>query len=357
MDTCRRAPKMPAALVVMCVLWAGVLSGEARAQQKPAKPTKLDPAMTQEINALVKIVNGVVAGQPAPSDFPITWQNHYLKSREQRTFVPYSVLVPQGALSTPSVSMYVRVARKDAAGTPAPADKERDPKAPPAEFPFEDAYFGELKTTDSSGTLRVSRALSVAPGEYDVYVIVHERRPGSDKKNSPAGKISLIKQPITVPNYHVPELMTSSIIVADRLEPLTAPVPEGQMAEQPYTFGQTRFVPALEGRKFSKKEELSVVFLVYNAADANKKPDVAIEYNFYQKLESGEKYFNRTSPQAFNAETLPPQFDSAAGHQIVGGQTVPLASFPEGNYRLEIKVTDKIASKTLVQNVFFTVTP
>ena len=34
---------------------------------------------------------------------------------------------------------------------------------------------------------------------------------------------------------------------------------------------------------------------------------------------------------------------------------MPLASFPEGDYRLEIKVTDKIANKTLTREVNFTV--
>jgi hypothetical protein len=36
---------------------------------------------------------------------------------------------------------------------------------------------------------------------------------------------------------------------------------------------------------------------------------------------------------------------------------VPLASFPEGDYLLEIKVTDKIANKSLTREVNFTVSP
>ena len=34
---------------------------------------------------------------------------------------------------------------------------------------------------------------------------------------------------------------------------------------------------------------------------------------------------------------------------------MPFASFPEGDYRLEIKVTDKIANKSLTRDVNFTV--
>ena len=44
------------------------------------------------------------------------------------------------------------------------------------------------------------------------------------------------------------------------------------------------------------------------------------------------------------------------GHQLQTGQAVPLASFPAGDYRLEIKVTDKLANKTITRDVNFTVT-
>ena len=35
---------------------------------------------------------------------------------------------------------------------------------------------------------------------------------------------------------------------------------------------------------------------------------------------------------------------------------IPLGSFPEGAYRLEIKVTDKTNNKVIMQNAEFTVT-
>jgi hypothetical protein len=117
-------------------------------------------------------------------------------------------------------------------------------------------------------------------------------------------------------------------------------------------------VPAFE-TKFTKKSELSTFMLIYNPkVDGSNKPDISVEYNFFQKpAGQAEKFFNKTSPQNLNAQTLPPNFDFAAGHQLQTGQAVPLASFPEGDYRLEIKVTDKIANKTLTREVNFTVSP
>ena len=117
-----------------------------------------------------------------------------------------------------------------------------------------------------------------------------------------------------------------------------------------------RIEPSLRNA-FRKQEELSVIFWIYNAATdpESKKPNLQVDFEFHQKTADGEKYFNKTEPQLLNAETLPPQFDVAAGHQLPGSLAVPLTSFPEGDYRLAIKVEDKIASKTLAREVTFTV--
>jgi len=404
MRTRRRAPAGSGAVVAISCLLVGftlAVAGDAfgRAdQQKPAE-RKLDKAQTQETQALVKLVTDVTLGAPAPSDFPMAWQNHYLKARDRRTFVPYVVSIPQGSLANPSVAMYLRVVRKGAepvqaprvwvnleekvyyrsgdekfgtgAGTymqeadaikagyqaapPEPGSKDTKAAQRP-EAAFEDVYFTDLKTPEGKDPLRLIRALSVLPGDYTVYLVVRER-PAADKKSSAQAKTSLIKESISVPDFWQPGLATSSIIVAEKVELLSAAVPESQLAENPYDFGKTRLIPAAANRKFSKKEDLSIIFLIYNTAETDKKPDVTVEYGFSQKTEGGEKFFNKTNPQIFNVDTLPPAFDTAAGHQLVAGQSVGLGSFLEGEYRLEIKVTDKIAGKSIVQSVSFTVTP
>jgi len=393
----RPAPAaLSAAAVIVLLVVSTAAAGWAFArdpQQKPAEK-KLDKAQTQEIQALVKLVTDVSLGQPAPSDFPIVWQNHYLKKRDQRTFVPYMISIPQGSLANPSVSMYIRVVKKgtepvlaarvwadartnvyhkpgdERFGTTGqgnfmseadalkagytPAGGPKDPKAAQRqEFAFEDVSFPELKAPEGKSPYRLARALSVLPGDYTIYLVVRER-PAADKKNAAAPKTSLVKQSITVPDYWLPGLTTSSIIVADKVDPLTAPIAESQLADNPYTIGGNRVTPAATDRKFTQKDELAIIFYVYNAAETNGKPDVTVEYNFNRKTEGGEKFFNKTSPLVFNAETLPPQFEAA--YPVPGGQSIPLASFPEGDYRLEIRITDKVAGRTIVQNVNFTVT-
>ena len=76
--------------------------------------------------------------------------------------------------------------------------------------------------------------------------------------------------------------------------------------------------------------------------------------DFLRKEGAEDKFFNKTNPQAVNESNLPPQFDPAK-FPVPGGITVPLKSFPEGEYRLEIKITDKTSNKVLTQNVKFNV--
>jgi hypothetical protein len=162
---------------------------------------------------------------------------------------------------------------------------------------------------------------------------------------------------VTVPDFWSADLSTSSVIIAQRIEPLNAPLSPNEQVERPYALGMMEIVPAFE-LKFSKKSELSTFMLIYNPkTDAMNKPDVTVEYNFYVKPSGApEKFFNKTNPQALNATTLPPAFDMTLGHQLQTGQAVPLASFPDGDYRLEIKVTDKLANKSLTRDINFTVT-
>ena len=206
--------------------------------------------------------------------------------------------------------------------------------------------------------MRISRSFTVPAGSYDVYLIAKEPTPDKAPKNAPPPKASVVKHTVEVPDFWNGELATSSVIVAQRIDPLPAPLTPQQQADRPYALGGMEIVPAFE-TKFTKKSELSTFMLIYNPkVDSANKPDVSVEYNFYQKAAGQpEKFFNKTNPQSLNAQTLPPQFDLAAGHQLQSGQAVPLASFPEGDYRLEIKVTDKLANKTLTREINFTVSP
>jgi hypothetical protein len=175
----------------------------------------------------------------------------------------------------------------------------------------------------------------------------------NDKNAAPA-KAAVIKQSVDVPDLWNGELGTSSVIVAEKVERLTAALSAQEKVSRPYALGGVEIIPFTRS-KFAKKEELDVFVLIYNPKmDSASKPDVKVEFNFYAKQSGAEKFFNATPPTNLNGQTMTPT--DIAASQFQAAQAVPLQSFPEGDYRMEVKVTDNVAKKTITRDVNFTVT-
>jgi hypothetical protein len=365
------------------VLAAGVLSAACGtlvfAQQRPAPKgdQKPDPAaqaaamaQQQEIQSMVRIADAAMSGQQGPADFPIQFQNDLLKAQGNRVWVPITLTVDPAKLSSSALTIYLRVVPRGMTAPPAPVaaapaagdkdkkDKKKDPKgavpAPPAapNYPFEDAQEFDAKPA-AGQPLRIMRGIGVPSGNYDLYVVLHERTAAG----AAAGKTSVLKQPIDVPNYAGGDFATSTVILAERVDQLSTPITPDQQSEHPYAFGQTEIVPSPE-HKFKKSQELIVLLQIYNPMlTPEKKFNLEATYTFYKQDAGTEKRFNATEPQVFSSESMGAGFDPSGNSSIQAGQGVPLQSFPEGGYRLEIKVTDKLSTKVLTQNVSFSVTP
>ena len=326
------------ALVVALMFTATV----AAAQQAPKPDTKKrSKAEQQEIEQVVKLVDGVMAGQPAPTDVTMKLEPFFMKSQEQRTFVPF-VLTLTNAPKT-DAALYVRVVD--------PA-KQPDPKAKKIEYPWDDIHF--VAAAQLAGEpVKLNRVFMATAGTYDVYIAFKERLGEKAPKNA-VPKMGVLKTQVVVPDYYNGELATSTILVADKVNMLSAPINPDEARERPFVFGMQELLPAPD-MEFKKSDELSVFFQVYNAGlTPAGKPDLTLEYEFHRTDGGAEKFFNKTNPQLANATNLPPQFDPAK-FPVPGGVTVPLASFPEGEYRLNIKITDKAAGKNLSKDIKFTV--
>jgi len=366
-------------LRVARLLVAGAFSvacGTVASAQRPAP--KGDPkadaaaaaqqqAQSQEIQAVYHMADAAMSGQ-VPAEFPIQLQTDFLKAQAGRVWVPLTLTLDQAKTAPGPLTVYLRVTpRGMSAPAPAPApapdpakdkdkkknDKDKKGAAPvpaaPA-YPYEDVALLELKAPAPGQPLRIQRGIGVPPGSYDLYIAMHERAPG--------GKSAVLKQALDVPNYAGPELMTSTIILAERVEQLTAPIATDQQSEHPYAFGLTEIVVSPE-RRFKKSQELIVLFQIYNPnLTAERKFSLEATYTFYRMDGGAEKKFNSTEPQQFTNDTMGPNFDpTGSTSSIQAGQGIPLQSFPEGSYRLEVKVTDKQSTKTLTQNINFSVTP
>ncbi len=351
------------ALMVAAVVGSAAVAAQQQQQQQQQQPPpqQQTPAPTEaqkrEIEAIVQAFDAVAKGEPAPNDLSVTWlREDILKAQGNRQYVPFTVTLDRSAVSGNTVTVYWRAVAKEtapaapAAGGAAPADADAAAPLPP-QFAFEDM---NTATLPASGPIRISRAMSVPAGTFDIFVLVKE--PTSTESDAAPAKVSLIQHTLEIPDFWVEELNTSSVIIAEEIQPLAAPLTPQQQSERPYAMGSMEIIPAVD-MAFTTQDEIGMFLLIYNArTDSANKPDVTVEFNFYVTADGAEKFYNKTAPQDLNAQTLPPQFDVAAGHQLQAGQVIPLASFPAGEYRLEVKVTDKLANASVTRNVNFTVT-
>lgn len=300
------------------------------AQEKPAAsgPT----SEQQDMAALVQAVEAMTSGK-ATTPGVLTWTgNHFIRSQGDVVYIPFTISIDKRQIPGSSVAVYIRAVSRAV------------PAAPAQKFAWETMQFVDMPPDG-----RVSRAIALPSGTYDVYVSLKEK---GNAVTPP--KVGVISRELTVPSFATADLTTSSIILARSLEQLPAALSADKQQDNPYVFGPLKVTPSSDGT-FSKSGDLQVLFWIYGASQTAGKPDVQIDFSFHQRLPDGEKYFNKTNPQELNAKTLPAEFNLTLGHQLLSSLSVPLGSFPPGDYRLEIKVTDRPSGKSLTNNVNFAV--
>jgi len=216
-------------------------------------------------------------------------------------------------------------------------------------YPYEAPYGVETSAQASVRTSTLQSGLAVPPGEYDLYIALLEREQKGEKK------WAVMKRPITVPDLETTTLRLSSVIMADRIETLAAPVPASERPLRPYIFGNAELIPSLDD-ELSPDETLQVAFLIYDAAvDASGKPDVRVEYRLFQQNFSGERLLGATAPQMLDASTLPAALDLRTGEQLAAMQALPLASYKPGTYRLAVRAIDRRSNATAEESVRFVI--
>jgi hypothetical protein len=387
------------------------------AASQAADPPRRKPLDANQRAALTALLHAVDVAQQADheADDALGWNNHILKAKDQTAYVPFRLTLDAPGDAFKSTAMYIRaVSRHDGArtseehsavrdwlarggdalpprletvyvgpgempiGGPAAGSSRRSVQGPaessailtlqqreyekqkaaaeaakkraetrtrdPYLFPFEEYYFFDLKAPRANDLRLVERALALPPGEYDVYVALLDR--GRLKTSSP----SILRRTITVPDYWDDRLALSSLILVSGINSLKAPLPREQQLERPYTFGQAEVVP-VSSHAFTTGDVLSVVYQIcnYGAPDT----DLTAEYSFFHHVDGTRRLFNRTSPQHMSDDDLPPPAPWET--QAFTSQSVPLHSFPPGQYELEVTVRDRLTRGVATGTIAFTV--
>lgn len=355
--------------IAFTLLAAAVTTLPALAQTKEEK--KAQEAQQQALRALIKAGDALHAGKIAPGGYSIkangkddptpstapavdmAWRHHAFKAVQGKVYMPFTVSFEAGKGLPANVMLYVRVVPK---GTALPT-KDRDK----AQFEFEQLFTGDAVAPAAGKPLELTRRIVVSSGDHDVYLLAQPAPGPEPVKNNVMFTGVAKKMELSVPDLWNVGLTTSNILLIDKIEPLKEPPTQETIVFKPYTFTGADMQLAADN-EFKKTEELTVYFHVYNPVIEEKRPDVTIEYEFMRKngeayevalTEDGKKLVY--NPQKYNAQTLPPQWDADAGFQVAPGFAIPLNLFPVGEYKVNIKITDNKAQKTITRELEFKV--
>jgi GWxTD domain-containing protein len=173
------------------------------------------------------------------------------------------------------------------------------------------------------------KVLPLRPGRYKLSAVV---------KDDLSGHMGSIEMGIQVPRIGEEQLASSSLILADLIQPL----PTAQVGTGPFVIGGTKVRPSVN-QQFTRDQNLGIYMQVYNLGldPQTHRPVADIQYEI---VKDGKALLNQTEQAA------------AIGHasqQITLQKTLPLRMLQPGKYTVQIKVTDNVKKQTVAPTATF----
>jgi GWxTD domain-containing protein len=214
--------------------------------------------------------------------------------------------------------------------------------------------YGQLTTIGGrvANTIQDSVAVSVPEHDFQSYVnqkSVYQKavylRPGRYKlslviKDNKSGHMGSENLGIVVPQFSEDKLTTSSLILADQIQPL----PTSEVGSSRFVIGGTKVRPSVN-QVFTQSQNFGIYMQVYNLGVDPKThlPSANIEY---QISKDGKTVLNQTEQAATIKD---------ASEQVTLEKTMPAKMLEPGKYTLQIKITDKVKDQTDTQTTNFQV--
>jgi hypothetical protein len=355
-------------------------------------PSPLTEWTRKQFERVIRLADDADTGRRPRNDLAIAWVGHdVFRGADGRQYVPFTVTIDpsraSAALSTgrvnvPSVQVYWRLVPRATTDAGAPSGRGRAGATEAIPPVFEAS--GSATLARGAPRARVVKAFDAPPGRYDLTVVVVAPQPvvvsqgrvlvnpdgtvtvvrsGPDPVASSTGasvmfdRASVIRQTIEVPDLWESELGASSIVLTERATPVAGVLLRSDQERRPYAVGGVEIQPAADA-VYARQEKLQPVLVIHGArADVGGKPNVLVEYAFHRSEATGGAPFARTKPLALDGATLPTDYDLREVGHLIAAYAVPLAAFPPGSYRLEVKATDAMSGQSLTRSATFTVSP
>jgi len=199
----------------------------------------------------------------------------------------------------------------------------------------------ELLPRTAENSQLYTKALPLRPGLYKLYVAVKDVN--GDRKG-------IWSRSIKVPEFSDDKLSTSSLVVADVMEP----VPTKDIGTGNFVIGTTKVRPRVapaNGKpalfKRDKDPKLNFWMQVYNLGVDEKthKPSATFEYDI-TNLATNKQVVQKTE----STDTM-----GNIGEQVTLQKSIVAANLQPGTYKIEIKVNDNISKQTVNPSAVFAV--
>ena len=183
------------------------------------------------------------------------------------------------------------------------------------------------------------KAIPMRPGLYRLDVVM---------KDVNGDKTGIFSRSYTVPDFGDEKLSSSTLILADQMEP----VPAREVGTGNFVIGTNKVRPKVQpsdGKPatFTKKEKINFWMQVYNLGLDQKtnKPSATVEYQVVNTATQQHVLdFTETTAQMGNV-----------GEQVTLGKSLQLSQLDPGVYQVTIKVNDQISKQTISPTAKFAV--
>jgi hypothetical protein len=183
------------------------------------------------------------------------------------------------------------------------------------------------------------KAIPLRPGRYRVDIVV---------KDVNGDRVGTWSKGVQVPDFADDRLETSSLIVADLMEPVAAK----NVGTGSFVIGATKVrprVPPADGKPmmFKRSQKLNFWMQVYNLGvnDKTHKPSATVEYDVVNAA---------TNKAVIHTVESTDQMGNV-GDQVTLQKTLSAANLDPGVYRIQIKVNDNISKQMVDPSVTFAV--
>jgi GWxTD domain-containing protein len=173
------------------------------------------------------------------------------------------------------------------------------------------------------------KVMALAPGKYKVDVIV---------RDVASGATGIRPLAFEVPKYDNTTLSTSTLVLAVRLEAIGDKLPS-----EMFLIGQNKVIPNVSGI-YHRGSDVGIYMQVYNAGidQTTLRPSVDVEYVL---LKDGKEIGKQTEDWSGMSD---------AGQRLTLARLLPTAGLVPGDYKIEIRIRDRVSGQALAPSAEFT---